>query len=208
MDEVYDEQTLIAFELSKNCKYWRWPMVRKFLIERSMTTHPFDGYMMGVLGNNGQPMKKSWTIAGNFKELAKLDSFKCDGKHEHDQSRGKTLKFAENYTFKLTDMLHECFRVAVVGQTSKRIAPVVKLSCPAKMADSRFATANPASHEAALEAAREANKRAWTTVHSRILVALAMRNEGEGQVAEDLAEGLMSEWTPTADLSPEVLRQE
>ena len=180
VDEVYDEQTLIAFELSKNCKYWRWPMVRKFLIERSMTIHHFDGCMMGVLGNNGQPMKKSWTIAGNFKELAKLDSFKCDGKHEHDQSRAKALKLAENYTFKLTDMLHECFRVAVVGQTSKRIAPVVKLACPAKMANSRFATANPASHEAALEAAREANKRAWTTVHSRILVALAMRNEGEG----------------------------
>ena len=71
-------------------------MVRKFLIERSMTTHHFDGCMLGVLGNNGQPMKKSWTIAGNFKELAVLDSFtKCDGKHEHDQSRGKALKLAE-----------------------------------------------------------------------------------------------------------------
>ena len=175
-------------------------MVRKFLIERSMTTHHFDGCMMGVLGNNGQPMKKSWTIAGNFKELAKLDSFKCNGKHEHDQSRGKALKLAENYTFKLTDMLHECFRVAVVGQTSKRIAPAVKLACPAKMADSRFATADPASREAALEAEREANKQAWTTIHSRILVALAMRNEGEGQVAEDLAEGLISEWTPTSAL--------
>ena len=58
VDEVYDERTLIAFELSKNCKYWRWPMVRKFLIERSMTTHHFDGCMLGVLGNNGQPMKK------------------------------------------------------------------------------------------------------------------------------------------------------
>ena len=97
-------------------------------------------------------------------------------------------------------MLHECFRVAVVGQTSKRIASVVKLACPAKMADSRFATANPASREAALEAAREANKQAWNTVHNRILVALAMRNEGEGQVAEDLAEGLMSEWTPASAL--------
>ena len=81
MDEIYDERTLIAFELSKNCKYWRWPMVRKFLTERSMTTHHFDGCMLGVLGNNGQPMKKSWIIAGNFKEFEVLDSFKCDGKH-------------------------------------------------------------------------------------------------------------------------------
>ena len=152
VDEICDEHTLIAFELSKNCKYWRWPMVRKFMMERSMTPHHFDGCMLGVLGNDGHPMKKSWTIAGNFKELEILDSFKCDGNHKHDQSRGKALKLAENYTFKLTDMLHECFRIAVVGQTSKRISSVVKLACPAKMADSRFATADPASREAALNA--------------------------------------------------------
>ena len=200
VDEVYDERTLIAFELSKNCKYWRWPMVRKFLIERSMTTHHFDGCMLGVLGNNGQPMKKSWTIAGNFKELAVLDSLKFDGKHEHDQSRGKALKLAENYTFKLTDMLHECFRVAVVGQTSKRISPVVIRACPAKMADSRYATAHSASREAALEATREANKQAWLLLHNRILFALAMRNEGESQASQDLVDGLMTEWTPVSAL--------
>ena len=85
VDEVYDERTLTAFELSKNCKYWRWPMVRKFLIERFMSVHHFDGCMMGVLGKNGQPLKKSWTIAGNFKELSKLDSYRCEGSHEHDQ---------------------------------------------------------------------------------------------------------------------------
>ena len=91
VDEVYDERTLIGFELSKNCKYWRWPMVRKFLIERFMSVHHFDGCMLGVLGNNNQPRKKSWTIAGNFEELSKLDSYRCDDSHEHDQSRGKAL---------------------------------------------------------------------------------------------------------------------
>jgi len=200
VDEDYDERTLIAFELSKNCKYWRWPMVRKFLTERSMTMHHFDGCMLGILGNNGQPMKKSWTIAGNFKELAKLDSFKCDGKHEHDQSRGKALKLAENYTCKLTDMLHGCFRVAAKGQASKRIVSSVKLACPVKMADSRFA-ADSASRKAALDASqRELNKTAWTNIHNRILLALTMRNQGEGQVGEDLAEGLMGEWTPASAL--------
>ena len=82
-------------------------MVRKFLIERFMSMRHFDGCMLGVLGNDGHPMKKSWTIAGNSKELERLDSCRCSGKHEHDQSRGKAVKFAENYTFKLTDMLHE-----------------------------------------------------------------------------------------------------
>ena len=200
VDEISDEHTLIAFELSKNCKYWRWPMVRKFMMERSMTPHHFDGCMLGVLGNDGHPMKKSWTIAGNFKELEMLDSFKCDGNHKHDQSRGKALKLAENYTFKLTDMLHECFRIAVVGQTSQRISSVVKLACPAKMADSRFATADPASREAALIAARENNQRAWRTLHQRILFSLAMRNIGEGVMAYDVVTGLMAEWTPTSAL--------
>ena len=50
VDEVYDERTLIALELSKNCKYWRWPMVRKFLIERFMSMHHFDGCMLEFLG--------------------------------------------------------------------------------------------------------------------------------------------------------------
>ena len=200
VDEISDEHTLIAFELSKNCKYWRWPMVRKFMMERSMTPHHFDGCMLGVLGNDGHPMKKSWTIAGNFKELEMLDSFKCDSNHKHDQSRGKALKLAENYTFKLTDMLHECFRIAVVGQTSQRISSVVKLACPAKMADSRFATADPASREAALTAARENNQRAWRTLHQRILFSLAMRNIGEGVMAYDVVTGLMAEWTPTSAL--------
>ena len=157
VDEVYDERTLIALELSKNCKYWRWPMVRKFLIERFMSMHHFDGCMLGVLGNDGHPMKKSWTIAGNFKELERLDSCRCSGKHEHDQSRGKAVKFAENYTFKLTDMLHECFRVAAVGQASKRKACNAKIACPVKMADSRPAT-NPASREAELTARRKRNQ--------------------------------------------------
>ena len=98
MSEVGDDKTLIAFELSRNCKYWKWPMVRKFLINHSMSMHHFDGCMLGVVGNDGHPIKKGWTIAGNFKELEKLDSFNCDGSHKHGQSRGKALKLAENYT--------------------------------------------------------------------------------------------------------------
>ena len=112
-------------------------MVRKFLIERFMSVHHFHGCMMGVLGNNGQPMKTSWTIAGNFKELSKLDSYRCEGSHEHDQSRGKSFKLAENYTFKLTDMLHECFQVAVTDQASKRKACSVNFAFPVKTRDSQ-----------------------------------------------------------------------
>ena len=124
---------------------------------------------MGVLGNDGQPMKESRTINGNFKELSKLDSYCCDGSHEHDQSRGKALKLAENFTFKLTDMLHECFRVAARGQASKRKACSAKFACPVKMADSRLA-ASPASREAAPDdARRQRNKKWWADFHGTIL---------------------------------------
>jgi hypothetical protein len=173
-------------------------MVRKFLIERFMSVRYFDGCMMGVLGNTGQPMKKSWSIAGNFKELSKLDSFRCDGTHEHDQSRGKAPKLAENDTFKLTDMLHECFRVAARDQASKRKACSVKFACPVKMSDSRLA-ANPAGREAVLdEATRERNKRGWAHIHNRILYALVVRNQGEGTLGSDFVEGLMNEWSPAS----------
>ena len=52
----------------------------------------------------------------------------------------------------------------------------------------------------ALEATREANKEAWLLLHNRILFALAMRNEGENQAAQDLVDGLMTEWTPASAL--------
>jgi hypothetical protein len=57
------------------------------------------------------------------------------------------------------------------------------------LADSRFA-ANPASREAALDAAtRDVNKRAWAHIHNRILFALVMRNQGENTIASDFTEG-------------------
>ena len=136
-----------------------------------MSTRHFDGCMLGVVGNDGQPIKKGWTIAGNFKELAKLDSFKCDSSHKHGQSRGKALKLAENYTFRLTDLLHECFRSAAVGQISETLR-YPKLARPVKMADSR-AAAEPASREAALQTAvQERNKAWWADFQGKMLFAL------------------------------------
>ena len=48
------------------------------------------------------------------------------------------------------------FRVAAVGQASKRKACNAKIACPVKMADSP--TANPASREAELTARRKRNQ--------------------------------------------------
>ena len=199
VDEVKDERTLIAFELSKNCKYWGWPMVRKFLIENSMRVHHFDGCMLGVIGNNDKPMKKGWTIAGNFKQLSKLDSFKCNGNHQHDESRGKALKLAENYTFRLTDLLHDCFLQAAVGQTSKTSLPVVR-ACPAKMAAFLAAASDDAGREAVLQANLERNKAYWGDVLGKILYSIVLRNRGDGQDTRDLVTGLLNEWTACSAL--------
>ena len=197
VDEVGDDKTLIAFELSRNCKYWKWPIVRNFLINHSMSMHHFDGCMLGVVGNDGHPIKKGWTIAGNFKELEKLDSFKCDGSHKHGQSRGKPLKLAENYTFRLTDMLHECFRSAAVGQISKK-SNALKIACPAKMADSRSA-ADPAGREAMLQAAQEErNKAWWADIHGKMLYALVIRHQGHTTDADEFVAGLQNDWTPAS----------
>ena len=116
----------IAFELSKNCKYWKWPMVQSFLKKQELKLYPFHGCQFGVVDSNGNPMKKGWTIATNMDELSSLSEYVCDGSHTHGQSRGEALKLAENYTFTLTDFIHECFRSradqAQTAKTRKRLA--------------------------------------------------------------------------------------
>ena len=62
----------------------------------------------------------------NMDELSSLSEYVCDGSHTHGQSRGEALKLAENYTFTLTDFIHECFRSranqAQTAKTRKRLA--------------------------------------------------------------------------------------
>eukprot|EP00435_Cladocopium_sp_Y103_P055200 s2990_g18.t1 len=141
---------------------------------------------MGVVGNTNQPMKKGWTIAGNFQELSKLDAYVCDGSHKHDESRGEALKLAENYTFKLTDMLHGCFRAAAVAQSSQRKA---LLACPVKMVDPS-AAAGSAGCEATLEATRERNRAWWDDMFTKMLYSMVIKRNGLGEEANDLIAGL------------------
>ena len=63
-----------------------------------------------VTDNEGLPMKKGWIIATNMEELSRLSKYICDDSHTHGQTRGKAPKLAENYTFSLTDFIHNCFR--------------------------------------------------------------------------------------------------
>ena len=118
--EIDGPHLSIAFELSKNCKYWKWPMVQSFLKKQDLKLYPFHGCQFGVTDLEGNPMKKGWMIATNMEELSSLSEYVCDGSHTHGQSRGTALKLAENYTFTLTDFIHCCFRSrANQAQTAK-----------------------------------------------------------------------------------------
>ena len=121
IQEIDGPQLSIAFELSKNCKYWKWPMVQAFLKRYQLTPYPFHGCQFGVQDLHGLPMKKGWMIATNMEELSVLSEHVCDGSHTHGQSRGVALKLAENYTFALTDLIHDCFRSrASTAQTAPK----------------------------------------------------------------------------------------
>ena len=115
--ENADETTFVAFELSKNCKYWKckWPIVHKFIRRLQLPLFPFHGCQFGVVGATGKPMLKSCQIASNIEMLNKLKNMVCSGEHEHGQSRGSSLKLAENYTFALTAFIHQAFKSQLSG---------------------------------------------------------------------------------------------
>ena len=95
ISEIDGPHFSIAFELSKNCKYWKWPMVQSFLKRQELKLYPFHGCQFGVIDLDGNPMKKGWMIATNMEELSSLSEYVCDGSHTHGQSRGTALKLAE-----------------------------------------------------------------------------------------------------------------
>ena len=123
VSEVRDERTWVAFELSRRCSYWTWQSVQKWLTSESLEKHQFDGCAFGLTGKSGQPLLKRWTIATDMGELCCLDGYRCDGTHEHEQSRGKSLKSAENYTYVFTDLVHESFARSALNLRHKRARP-------------------------------------------------------------------------------------
>ena len=120
LNEIYDDDVRIAFRLPKASRYWKWPELWSFLTQYKMNKYEFHGCKSGMTGRNGEPMKKQWVVASNI-PIISVEYFKCDGKHEHDESRGTHLKEAEGYTHVYTDAVHttfsacsRCFRVIVL----------------------------------------------------------------------------------------------
>ena len=175
----------VTFELSKNCKYWSWPSVQKFISDYKLRQHAFHGCQFGLKGLSGKPLKKGWKIATDVPQLATLDNYICSGSHVHEQSRGKSLKLAEGYTFELTDMLHGAFCSRAVELT--RPKPIRAVACyPAPT------MAQPERHysEHQLEILR-----GWDTLFQRLLTSSIFADVGQDQGAQEMALGLAHDHT-------------
>ncbi len=101
---------ILLFELSTMCEYWRWKRVQAFLRKYGMDKYKFDGCQVGTSDRRGNLIRKQWTLASNLVAYSVFTTLKCDGSHQHGESRGSDLKNAENYTYKMTDMIHKIFR--------------------------------------------------------------------------------------------------
>ena len=60
IQEIDGPHFSIAPELSKTCKYWKWPMVQSFIKRHQLKLLPFHGCQFRVVDANGLPMKKGW----------------------------------------------------------------------------------------------------------------------------------------------------
>ena len=100
----------ISFELPSFCEYWKWKSVKNFKRKYRLVDYKLHGCQVGVTDEHGTPIKKGWTVASDIEAFAALEQLRCDGQHVHAQSRGKALRDAEGYTFKLTDKIHTMFR--------------------------------------------------------------------------------------------------
>ena len=211
IDQIKEYKISIAFELSRNCKYWRWPIVRAFLVKHGLGSYNFDGCMFGVVGRDGNPMKKSWTIATNMEQLSCLEKHRCDGMHAHDQSRGVALKLAEGYTFELTDLIHGCFRQLALAQDppkrtrlalpamSREATPIVRSIAPSSARNpAEIANQTQAAVTGELESPEvmESNIKWWNKVFVQSITSYYQMVLGPSEQQRETTEGILRTFTP------------
>ena len=100
----------ISFELPSFCEYWKWKRVKRFKQKYGLVDYRLHGCQVGATDEHGTPIKKGWAISSDVEAFAALEQLRCYGQHEHAQSRGKALREAEGYTFRLTDRIHTMFK--------------------------------------------------------------------------------------------------
>ena len=109
LESIAIVEPTVSFEIPSFCEYWKWKSVKNSKRKYHLNDYKLHGCQVGVTDEHGTPIKKGWTISSDVEAFAALEQLRCDGQHEH-ASRGKALREAEGYTFKLTDKLHTMFK--------------------------------------------------------------------------------------------------
>ena len=117
-----------AIEWPKNCVYWSWDRVRKWLKPRELSEVIFDGCRLGLKDSRGTPVKKPWRIVTSCKAIVKEFKNKtCRGGHSH----AKCLKDSEDYTPKFALLVHQAFALQAAERRQNRCAVAALPAQPA-----------------------------------------------------------------------------
>jgi len=111
----------IAFEWPKNCSLWKEPDVIAMIAEFQLQCVCFDGCALGVKSITGPfeglPIQKPWCVATDVVEIFNaLKPFVCKGHpvvngKQHASCRGKDASNTENYTVKMTNLIHQAWKL-------------------------------------------------------------------------------------------------
>ena len=114
--------------MPKNCAYWSWNRIRKWLKSHELPEVTFDGCRLGLKDSHDTPVKKPWRIATPCKAIVKAFKNKtCRGGHSH----AKCLKDSEDYTPKFASLVHQAFALQAAERRQNRCAVAALPAQPA-----------------------------------------------------------------------------
>ena len=117
-----------AIEWPKNCVYWSWDRIRKWLESHELSKVTFDGCRLGLKDSHGTPVKKPWRIATSCKVIVKAFKNKtCRGGHSH----AKCLQESEDYTPKFALLVHQALALQAAERRQTRCAVAALPAQPA-----------------------------------------------------------------------------
>ena len=197
-----------AIEWPKNCVYWSWDRVRKWLKPRGLSEVIFDGCRLGLKDLHGTPVKKPWRIVTSCKAIVKEFRNKtCRGGHSH----AKCLKDSEDYTPKFALLVHQAFALQAAERRQNRCAVAALPAQPAtpailcaptfaeNMASSSSAAAFLADAASPEQETMQANMRRFLQRMDEVRPAGARANK---QTPSWLIEALTKIEEPPADALP------
>ena len=95
-----------AIEWPKQCFYWDWTRVKKWVEAHPLQKAHFDGCRFGLMNKKGEYIKKPWTVATTIPELFhKFIGRFCKGGHTHS----KCTQESESYTSPFARTVHSSF---------------------------------------------------------------------------------------------------